>query len=51
MNKPPNKPPRDWLKGVLSAYDTVVIGSGLAGMTSANLLAKMGHKVLLAEHH
>ena len=45
------KPPRDWLKGVLSAYDTVVIGSGLAGMTSANLLAKLGHKVLLAEHH
>lgn len=46
-----NKPPRNWLKGVLSAYDTVVIGSGLAGMTSANLLAKLGHKVLLAEHH
>ena len=46
-----SKPSRDWLKGVLSAYDTVVIGSGLAGMTSANLLAKMGHKVLLAEHH
>ena len=46
-----SKPSRDWLKGVLSAYDTIVIGSGLAGMTSANLLAKMGHKVLLAEHH
>ena len=46
-----SKPSRDWLKGVLSAYDTVVIGSGLAGMTSANLLAKLGHKVLLAEHH
>ena len=46
-----SKPSRDWLKGVLSTYDTIVIGSGLAGMTSANLLAKMGHKVLLAEHH
>ena len=46
-----SKPSRDCLKVVLSAYDTGVIGSGLAGMTSANLLAKLGHKVLLAEHH
>ena len=36
---------------VKSAYDVVVIGSGLAGMTAANLLAKLGHSVLLAEHH
>ena len=42
---------RDWLKNANSAYDTVVIGSGLAGMTSANLLAKLGHSVLLLEHH
>ena len=49
MNKPQLQ--RNWLKDIRSAYDTVVIGSGLAGMTSANLLAKMGHKVLLAEHH
>ena len=49
MSKPPR--PRNWLKDIQSAYDTVVIGSGLAGMTSANLLAKLGHKVLLAEHH
>lgn len=42
---------RDWLKGAKSFYDVVVIGSGLAGMTSANLLARMGHSVLLAEHH
>ncbi|SVB95948.1 uncharacterized protein METZ01_LOCUS248802, partial [marine metagenome] len=27
---------RDWLKGAKSAYDVVVIGSGLAGMTAAN---------------
>ena len=49
MNKPQLQ--RNWFKDIRSAYDTVVIGSGLAGMTSANLLAKMGHKVLLAEHH
>ena len=49
MNKPQLQ--RNWLKDIRSAYDTVVIGSGLAGMTSANLLAKLGHKVLLAEHH
>ena len=49
MNKPPLR--RNWLKNIQSAYDTIVIGSGLAGMTSANLLAKLGHNVLLAEHH
>ena len=42
---------RNWLKGVNSSYDVVVIGSGLAGMTAANMLAKLGHSVLLAEHH
>jgi len=42
---------RDWLKGTNSEYDVVVIGSGLAGMTAANMLAKLGHSVLLAEHH
>ena len=42
---------RNWLKGAKPAYDVVVIGSGLAGMTAANLLAKLGHSVLLAEHH
>ncbi|VAX29118.1 similar to phytoene dehydrogenase [hydrothermal vent metagenome] len=42
---------KDWLKGAKSFYDVVVIGSGLAGMTSANLLARLGHSVLLAEHH
>jgi all-trans-retinol 13,14-reductase len=42
---------KDWLKGAKSFYDVVVIGSGLAGMTSANLLARLGHRVLLAEHH
>ncbi|MCC6572402.1 MAG: NAD(P)/FAD-dependent oxidoreductase [Planctomycetes bacterium] len=34
-----------------AAYDVVVIGSGLAGMTGANVLAKQGRKVLLVEQH
>jgi len=42
---------RDWLKGVSEYYDVVVIGSGLAGLTGANQLAKNGHSVLLLEHH
>jgi len=42
---------RDWLKNTKSHYDVVVIGSGLAGMTAANLLSRLGHSVLLAEHH
>jgi phytoene dehydrogenase-like protein len=41
----------DWLKGVGDSYDVVVIGSGLAGLTGANCLAKCGRTVLLLEHH
>jgi all-trans-retinol 13,14-reductase len=41
----------DWLKGVADEYDVIVIGSGLAGLTGANCLAKSGHRVLLLEHH
>lgn len=32
-------------------YDIIIIGSGLGGLTSANRLARCGHKVLLLEHH
>jgi all-trans-retinol 13,14-reductase len=43
--------PRNPLEGVDQHYEAIVIGSGLAGLTSANVLAKMGHRVLLLEHH
>lgn len=32
-------------------YDVIVVGSGLAGMTAANRLAKLGRSVLLLEAH
>lgn len=43
--------PRDFLKDVQDEYDVVVIGSGLAGLTAANILARQGYSVLLLEHH
>ncbi len=43
--------PKDFLKDVQDRYDVVVIGSGLAGLTGANVLAKQGYSVLLLEHH
>jgi len=43
--------PRDFLKGAADYYDTIVIGSGLGGLTGANFLARQGHSVLLLEHH
>lgn len=43
--------PKDFLEGAQDYYDVVVIGSGLAGLTGANVLAKQGYSVLLLEHH
>ncbi len=43
--------PRDFLQGCKEYYDVVVIGSGLAGMTVANILGRAGHSVLLLEQH
>lgn len=41
----------DGLKDTRPQYDVIVIGSGLAGLTCANMLARSGHSVLLLEHH
>ncbi|HMP79179.1 MAG TPA: NAD(P)/FAD-dependent oxidoreductase [Pirellulaceae bacterium] len=43
--------PKDFLSGVRDHYDVVVIGSGLGGLTAANVLAREGHRVLLVEQH
>jgi phytoene dehydrogenase-like protein len=42
---------KDFLHGVQDAYDVIVIGSGLAGMTAANILGRNGKSVLLLEQH
>lgn len=36
---------------IADEYDIVVAGSGLGGLTGANILARNGYKVLLAEQH
>ena len=43
--------PKDFLKDAKPNYDVIVIGSGLGGMTTANILAKAGYSVLLLEQH
>ncbi len=41
----------DPLSNLRDRYDVVVIGGGLGGMTAANVLARSGRSVLLAEQH
>ncbi len=43
--------PKDFLKGAADSCDVVVIGSGLGGLTAANILARDGLSVLLCEQH
>ena len=42
---------KDFLKNCKDEYDLVVIGSGLAGLTAANIMGRAGYSVLLLEHH
>ncbi len=43
--------PKDFLAGAKDFYDVIVIGSGLGGLTAANILAREGRSVLLLEQH
>ncbi len=43
--------PKDHLANIKSKYDVIVIGSGLGGLTAANILAREGRSVLLLEQH
>ncbi|MFM7740727.1 MAG: phytoene desaturase family protein, partial [Planctomycetota bacterium] len=43
--------PKDFLQDARPHYDVIVIGSGLGGLTAANVLAREGRSVLLLEQH
>ena len=38
---------RDPLEGARARYDAIVVGSGLGGLTAANVLGRAGRSVLL----
>jgi len=42
---------RDPLAGARARYDLIVVGSGLGGLTAANVLARAGYSVALLEQH
>ncbi|HKX46039.1 MAG TPA: FAD-dependent oxidoreductase [Planctomycetota bacterium] len=41
----------DPLAGARTDYDLIVVGSGLGGLTAANVLGRAGHRVCLLEQH
>jgi len=41
----------DPLAKIRASYDVIVVGSGLGGMTAANILGRAGHHVCLLEQH
>ncbi len=51
---PTKRPAKERFYGTKSEdrlWDYVIIGSGMGGMTSAAMLAKLGHRVLILEQH